>query len=622
MSLTRERRLAQMQRSAQLVERYKPTFFSGTTVQEAIDEAREIVLLRFINQMDAESLGLSNPSLVIKFKALLQIITHTLFIKKQPWVTQETAYTEKFLKEQCLSLSKSVHKVLHPQRHVIEKLDNNAQKERIKNIFDASSQDDIKIVKSYFEMRTLLYSENFSCPSLAFDNTIKKISADLTPSDSIEVIFNRVYPLFKIFAMQTQFENEKYLLEEFNFKELHHKIAQKKQINIKAICEDRNILSKEKDFLILNNAYILYRIDFKSFLDETAHDVQQLFPKFHEDLFTALFHKAFEKILGNEFWYWNNFLFELILQEIRKPALYAEIQEVLQTVYMPMINITYTFPPEGNAGYLAKLLNEIKKVTLNRTQDALSLQQILAGSYIHLFSLLTLSQLNASTNFLPLSMPSEEDKQEVKIQDVTSILSPYIETTQTPPPLQAQLLPIMDMQIQPLFYNKDVPDFISVTDISILYAINRHIDEYQKHYDKFSKLPMNSPQHHDRVKAVEKFSEDYAKADSVAKIAALVLVAKPYINRHRRFDFDTTVGKSITHTWSKLLKVARDDALRLLEVQVTPLDDKNAINALECWRQLGLFSQHRANFKIRGAFGRTHAQTEIDTMILTRSKNR
>jgi hypothetical protein len=574
----------------------KPTFLPGKTLPEVIYEAREVVLLRFIEKMDQESLGLSTPHLVMKFKALLQILTHEYFIQKQEWALQEHAYTEKFIKTQSQIMSEVIYKVLHPVRHDLEAiLNEDAKQARIKNIVDDSCKQYVVSIKKYFKLRNDIYAGNFSFDETLFNITIDKISAELTPADNTEVIFTRVFTILNTFAKQTEFVSAKALFNEFNFAKLQDEV-------IHANYNKATLLGEAADLQDIHASYLDFLNYFIRYLNEILSQIKKLFPHFRVKLFDELFKKAFEKMFNDETCYWNNFFIELNLQQIRKPELSDDIQEFLQTIFVPILQASHIDIEKH-------LLSKVLKATSNGAQHVPSLQQMLNDSYSQLFSTLNTEPV-LSTSYLDL--PEEKL---VYVEDVTPILSPYLATLEE----SSRLLPLTDGHIiPPLFAVGSIPGVITSMDISILNQVNKHVEEYQTNYEEFSKLPMNSSQHHDRVVALEQYRDDYLVADSLEKKAALLDVAKPYINRHEHFDIDKILGKTNTSTWSRILKKARQDALTSLKVQVMPLDDERAVAALKCWRQIGIFSQHRSNFKILGAFGRTHAQKEIDTLITER----
>jgi hypothetical protein len=118
----------------------------------------------------------------------------------------------------------------------------------------------------------------------------------------------------------------------------------------------------------------------------------------------------------------------------------------------------------------------------------------------------------------------------------------------------------------------------------------------------------------DRAEAVATFKRllNQAKNDP-DRIATLIEVAKPYINRHRYWTFDTMFGKNNTNTWSNVLKEARETALET----INELTDKKSVSEteLKTWRKHSLFAEHRNNSFWYGAFGKTNAQVKIDTLI-------
>jgi small GTP-binding protein len=115
----------------------------------------------------------------------------------------------------------------------------------------------------------------------------------------------------------------------------------------------------------------------------------------------------------------------------------------------------------------------------------------------------------------------------------------------------------------------------------------------------------------DREQALNIFLEEVRTCDAdPEKYEMLTEFAKPYINRHRNPLVDKKFGKVNTSTWNHALQEVRKAALSVLKGSefVTSED-------LSYWRDRSLFAEHRNNSRLIGAFGKTHAQKEIDGLL-------
>ncbi len=109
------------------------------------------------------------------------------------------------------------------------------------------------------------------------------------------------------------------------------------------------------------------------------------------------------------------------------------------------------------------------------------------------------------------------------------------------------------------------------------------------------------------------FERELALAGNNLKaIQALVAAAEPYLNEHKNPRKDKFFGIHNTATWQHCLKLARDQGLASL----TAMTYRKS--TLIYWEKQTLFSTHRGNSVLVGAFGKTHAQKEIERLIKNR----
>ncbi len=569
------------------IELFKPTFSPGNTVTEAVYEAKEVVFLRLISQLDQEILGLESSHLTKKYKALLQLITHKYFTKKQVWALQELAYTKEHVNEIALSLAKSIYESLHSIRAELNGIPNEgARQDRLKEEINISGKPQNKELLHYFKMRNNAYIGIRVFNEVRLNACLDSIVAQLTTDDNLEVVKARVVGNLMDYIDLHELNEREKLLFKISTNELEEVIDSSSAV----------LSSEDERFQSIHKAYLAFLRDYQAYLEEISTQIEAVFPKFYRNLLNQSLNRAFEKIRGlpKHLFYLDNFKIELYLQQIRKPHLFEKIFS--ECIFVADLD----------------LLTQVLKETPPHSQPPVpSMHQMLNDSYIQLATDLS-PEPTAPNNFMYIRSDSVE-----VIEDVKPILeSKDMETSST----LYKLLPL-PQDNPPPFFEGSSPGTVTTMDILLLNSFYRELSHYQLHYRKLSKLPMNAPQHADRATAAQKYGEDYREAKTVEKKAALLAVAKPYINRHKHFDLDKLLGINITNTWNKILKFSREDALEKLKHDIRSLDDESSIATLQAWRNMSIFSQHRSNFKIFGAFGRTSAQKEIDEMILSRRRN-
>jgi hypothetical protein len=114
----------------------------------------------------------------------------------------------------------------------------------------------------------------------------------------------------------------------------------------------------------------------------------------------------------------------------------------------------------------------------------------------------------------------------------------------------------------------------------------------------------------DRKIAIRTFNCELKKAETVKQIEALVVIAKPFINRHKNPKTDSLISKD-TATWNKKLQQARAKGLELLGSELADKPAAENIAWLKCWEKKPLFSQHRHHFWFSDLPWRTRSQTKI-----------
>jgi small GTP-binding protein len=139
----------------------------------------------------------------------------------------------------------------------------------------------------------------------------------------------------------------------------------------------------------------------------------------------------------------------------------------------------------------------------------------------------------------------------------------------------------------------------------------QYLSYLSQRFDGLSNHPSMENDPADRERALSIFQDELSTCgDDLEKYEMLAGFAKPYINRHRHPVLDMRFGKENTSTWNNALQETRKAALCRVK-QTGFFTSEN----LSYWRDRTLFSEHRNNFRLAGAFGRTSAQKEIDGLI-------
>lgn len=98
------------------------------------------------------------------------------------------------------------------------------------------------------------------------------------------------------------------------------------------------------------------------------------------------------------------------------------------------------------------------------------------------------------------------------------------------------------------------------------------------------------------------------KALTVAELNALYTFARPYLNQ-------SALGLN-TSAWQMVAKAIRDEAFDTLVKDIAAMKDTHKkLEKLRAVKEMPLFAEHRNNFKINGAFGKTATVKKIDELI-------
>ncbi len=524
-------------------------------------EAQEVIWLRAIQNLNGKDLGIDDPVTLEKFKALMILQVHDLYFKRY-----------------------SFGKALQP---VFENLVGSKMKE-------VSIQDNISPITNLLKLiQEILLPIDSGIPDLAQN----------TPQ-SLEQFMELLSNLPKEILLHSLREHAGV----FNATLLDKKVRALKQKNIKELCEQRGLSSKEtKNILSLHAQYLALYDQFIGDFNATAEHIQSKIPNFTPDTFSTCYTKAFEIFKLEPTVFYQSFLLELNLQKHRKPFLYSD----LNAMYL-----------EGNEdiakAFKIKPLSQEELVTLlNGYGDKFppSLHEIVtwAHSVLHAPSNVLQPLLTTVSNPKPLLLlQASSTETDAKVADSKSNLT-------------SQQVPLTQ-QLNTLLQNIEAPLYKSASEIPGHIPKEYNVVKREQaavRFPNFSELSQEfyyvpSEENDHRKEAIKRFESSLKNdATSVEDVAALCNLAKPCINRHRHYIWDKFTSKKNTDTWKKQFKTARTEALGFLKKEVEELkktDVEQARQVLKQWHQDSLFAVHRNESTLK-AWGRTDAQKEIARML-------
>ncbi len=122
----------------------------------------------------------------------------------------------------------------------------------------------------------------------------------------------------------------------------------------------------------------------------------------------------------------------------------------------------------------------------------------------------------------------------------------------------------------------------------------------------------------DPRKALKIFCLQLPLATTPQQIAALVQVAKPYINRHDSPTLDAMRGVKNTELWKSAQNFARIAAFKLLTKSIENVQGpqvQNTQHTLRLWLNSPLISEHSNDRWIEGAFGHTKTHGKVEAAL-------
>jgi hypothetical protein len=568
-------------RDTQLLEFYKPTFSMKEDMPESCNQASEIVLLQSVEALPLTTFAFKNSALAVKFKALLKILLHQHFTALADFYDEESNYTLNFISEKAYQLRDAI-----VQGDTSEFL---SQFDLFKNFF---------FVRSLIFASFVTYNETKLTDMLA---EMRNFFVEIV--DSPENLYQNILKLMHDYYLYMSLLDMKKSLEQFSLVNLINTLNTARHIDIESLCERHELTSEINNFTDLNNNFIAFHDNYINGFKKTIQNMNQaFFLNLDITVFSKFYDLAFAELISSPTTYHDNYFKQLYLEQVRKPQLRPDILNLISITLLPVLN-DYRRHIGISEEIELSTVRTWAAITAysNDEKDLFSVHQILDTAYFELFS---------PNPPLP-SLASVDEKEEVRVFE-NSILE--VACGDEPDQLFTGLT-VRNEDIKPLFKGK-TPGLITREEISIVTKINHQAVNLEKRFED-----------KDRKEAVEEFYTSLSDMRlpntlAISRIAALLEVSDKYINIHKYPNFDEKVGKTNTNTWSKTLKVARTQGLNIIKEEVKTAKKRGnvsvrSIEELEYFRNHSLFSRHRSNYKIFGAFWRTHAQVEIDSMIST-----
>ncbi len=118
------------------------------------------------------------------------------------------------------------------------------------------------------------------------------------------------------------------------------------------------------------------------------------------------------------------------------------------------------------------------------------------------------------------------------------------------------------------------------------------------------------------IDAARGYINTHREDTNLEQLNAFYSTAKAYINRHKNPIRDAIFGIVNTASWQIVAKEIRVLAFQALQNKLSQIEgDQEKIAFLETARDLAIFREHRHNYVITGAWGRTDTVAEIDKLI-------
>ena len=566
-------------------------FYTGINVYH---EVNAVAWLRLILKLDAEAVGLPDnvPLLLAKFKATMILQAYELFQEREAWNRKFTAHLS--------SLFKDIRSEL-----LSNAINGNSREVGLANAKITAS---LVICSHFFLPIDTGLSNIEEMVREAFHEIKNGRIIGPTISETIVLWETHIQEVFDKLTRNLYAETFKISIEQqsdaFNFKKLEKLLEDEKfskPLQGRAGFWSGNQIQQMQKIIDLRAEYTSFYKKFLSSCKDTEHHAGRIASNFNDkaDRYSECYLKAFDSLKKNPKRYVDDFLLEMVLQQDRKSNHAPLLYEQLEKIFLPVANKSFYRKKQLPEKTIVDITIELKTLALPPP----SLEELVAGAYaiLHtpLNSLNNALKNNASLFIGWVDLPSNTNSNNANALAII-------------PNNTRALVNTLEPSTPPLFDpNSPIPGAITSAQVSILADRFDHISKYKPLFSGISssKNIINATDLADRYLAVNIFDKALAEANTIEEIMALLIVAKPYINRHRNPLTDWMRNKENTETWKTCFKAARVRALSLLP---TAAPTETLLNA---YRSEFIFADHRKESYLLGAWGNTSAQRDIDSMI-------
>jgi len=582
-------------------------------------EVDETVWLRAIQRLKMADLGIADESKFIKFKALMIVLAHENFYRSAAWLEKYfTFYYSEWATILSTFCAQAYADLFFIKRNTSESEE--AYRQRLDTILAArvnqAKQDsnNFNVLINKILDREINIDNNQELIAV-----IKNIIIDARIKGTLDLVFMEK----KIFEVFSQIGFNRIINAgalRFDAESIKKKIEKIEGLNIAQACREHRLERITRTLFALHSEFLKINEEFMAIYNNISNQIQDYMPGFSINDFSISYNRAFSILTAEKNNYVVNFLLETYLQQWRKPQRMSTIHDTL-TTYIFMAN-SHNEQHNIPVRFSDHLLSQGTAILIKEEgTPPPSLHEIVAQAYSILHAPLAIlqkpelqAQLASWTrprNIMPLL--SRDDNSEEKPDAPLATASTTRERALIP--YSNSSLNILSTISNPLFSAQmPPPGSLSPLETTIL----SHVSEYhfQPLFENLSKDPQwaNNPQ--DRETAIQRFNQALNQTHSLEGITQLLLTAKPYINRHRHFLWDAFFKKHNTNSWKTAFKAARSKSLEILKKELnnrTTEEDKR--HYLTTWRKNMLFSEHRNESILCGAFGRTRAQKSIDNLL-------
>ena len=531
----------------------RPTFLAPekASAQDALDmaveEAREAVWLQAIDNLTKETLSIQSEAALTGFKAILILQAHQLFYLRHQWFSpyHDFIYKNILLKiiikangplgMTLANADESLNKITDPQE----------LKEAIEKLVDPAMTD------FYNQLTTLLQLENTLL--LPGDTSLPSATAlaKITEANKTHIVnhFMKVRQA-KSFneIMQTAFNVDiTHITEKANIAFREHaftttvieganrfnaermaNIAELKKQNCEQLIDQSPFKQYKKELLKHRKRYIDFHEAYLALFQNTLENIQRWLPELTPETFTGIYQKAFEVFTRpeNRSVFATNFLYELFLQQGRKPYLQTALHDTLTTKYIPGYNAIFADTPirlPQIAAYANKYIPA-------------SLHQIIEKAFVALHP-----QSSIANHSPPLITGGNAELK----SDNTAVI-PSSSSTQ-----------LMLQTISKPLFTETAPGTLTTASVAVIktkaeraeHFANAVFQPFSKNTRSDGKKSRPDQDVDDRIESVRYFNRTLEDLTTLEDIAALVAAAKPYINRHRNELWDKIFGIDNVYTW-------------------------------------------------------------------------